>query len=531
MVDPFNSIKRTVLKVFRINPDPSAVLIYLILILLLCLPGCSLSSEETEKGTAAAQPSLTGTESYFLDPTGSPTQVAASPSVAPTEDEGIPPSKTPQEAPVSTPSPSPTPDPIVICKPIPSDYFFQTEDWIQAICQEKMALILPPVTGMSYLDYTSLTGRVAYTDTTTDQKDLWVYDYWAEASVKWLDDGVEVAYWAPTKNAQGVQPLAILMADGSLVLMNGPEQMLLLESGLEGSCNYLFPSVELDCKFHWAPASDKIAYLKNDNLYVVPVEGGQPRKLAENAHGISWSPKGNMIAYIKEGALFIVPPDASKEPQQITNFDLLSGRWNYTWAPEAEAIIVPGEPIEIVKIDGSDRFTPTRWDGIVPSKLQAGTILWSAEKHLLVYDDKPHPCDVTGRAWVLELSGDLRRILFYYAVADDNLSLSGWKIPGESVYGWGGFSRLSPAPEKYKIQGEIVDYQPRTRRMYLGKSLEVERTVFIREDTQVFTAEGEQLTTYNFKPWVEMPVEVVCQDILDEYYETCMATEIYILNE
>jgi hypothetical protein len=509
-------------------------LIFFIPIFFLYLTGCSQSSQEPLEGTAPSQ--STSTESPLVEPTGNPTPVSAGPSIAPTEDEAIPPSKTPKttpKAPTSTPLPTPThtPDPEVFCKPIPSDYFYQTEDWIHAICQEKMALILPPVTGMSYLDYTSLTGRVAYTDTTTDQKDLWVYDYWVEASVKWLDDGVEAAYWAPTKNAQGVQSLALLMTDGTLALMTEPEKILPLESGLEGSCSYVFPSVEADCKFYWAPTSDKIAYLKNDDVYIVPVEGVQPRKLAENAYGISWAPQGDMIAYIKEGALFLVSPDASREPQQITEFDLLSGRLNYTWAPEAEAIIVPAEPIEIVKIDGSDRFTPARLDGIVPSKLQAGTILWSAEKRLLVYDDKPLPCDVTGRAWVLELSADLRKILFYYAVADDNLSLSGWEIPGESVYGWGGFSRLSPAPEKYKIQGEIVDYQPLTRRMYLGNSLQVERTVFIREDTQVFTAQGQQLTTYNFKPLVEMPVEVVCQDILDAYYETCMATEIYILDE
>jgi hypothetical protein len=485
----------------------------------------------TVGGNSPAQSSSTSTESYFVDPTGSPTQVAASPSVVPTEDESIPPSKTPHVAPTSTPSPSPTPDPEVICKPIPSDYFFQTEDGIHAICQEKMVLISSPVTGMSYFDYTSLTGRVAYDNTFTVQYDLWVYDYWTETSVKWMDDGVVGAYWAPRNNAQGVQSLALLMADGALALMNGPEQVLQLESGLEGSCNYLFPSVELDCKFYWAPTSDKIAYLKNGDLYVVPVDGGQPRKLAENAHGVSWSPKGNMIAYIKEGALFLIPPDASREPQQVTGFDLVFWRWDYAWAPEAETIIVPGAPIEIVKIDGSDRFTPTRFDGVVPSELQGYKILWSGEKRLLVYGDNPYPCDPTGRAWVLELSEDLRKIQFYYYVTGENQSLVGWDIPGESVYGWGGYTRLSPAPEKYIIQGKILDYEPRRRRMHLGNSFPVERTVFIREDTKITTAQEQELTVYNFKPWLEMPVEVVCQDILDAYYKACMASEIHILNE
>lgn len=440
-------------------------------------------------------------------------------------------SLTPEPSPTATPHPTSTPDPEVVCKPIPSDFFVQTDAGIYAICQRKMVLMTPPVKGMYYLDYTPLTGRVAYSNLATDQNDLWVYDYWSGTNKKWVDDQVESAFWAPIKNAKGVQPLAVLFRDGTLASVSGPGEILPLESGLEGSCFIYFPSVEVECKFYWAPDSERIAYLKDGSLYVVPADGGQPRKLAENAYAISWSPRGDMIAYVKEGALFLTPPDASRESEQITGFGLVHRRESYAWAPEAQAIIVPGAPLKIVKLDGSDRFTPTRFDGVIPSDLEATAILWSGESRLLVYSDSPYPCDPTGRAWVYELSGDLKRIHFYYYVTGENLSLSGWEIPGESVYGWGGFSSIAPSPQKFRIEGKILHYRPRERRMYLGNAWENARTILLRDDMKIIAADGQKLTIYGFKPWLEMPVEVVCQPILEESSETCMATEIRILDK
>jgi hypothetical protein len=179
---------------------------------------------------------------------------------------------TPTSSPRSTSAPAATSSPNIeeICWPFLGD-ILSLQSWdeeYKALCKGEIVTLPSPIEGASLLDYTPRTGRIAYTLPESEESGVWVYDYWTGQSQKWLDEDVEEALWAPMKNKSGIQPLAVLYKDGQLALVNGPEDVS--------------PMVDDVCCVSWSPLADKIAYAHDNALYIVIVDGGQPRKIAAN---------------------------------------------------------------------------------------------------------------------------------------------------------------------------------------------------------------------------------------------------------
>jgi hypothetical protein len=171
-----------------------------------------------------------------------------------------------------------------------------------------------------FWDYTPRTGRIAYGD---EKRALWVYDFWTGSNQHWFEEDIVTAQWSPLSSSEsGSQQLAILQADGELKLITGPSQTTTI--AMIGDASHL----------SWSPNEETIAYIKDRALYIIDIDGGQPRKLTE---GVSGTP---------------------------------------VWALEHEAIIVSAAPLRIVKLDGSGSFTPNRPDGQLPSDRPTQTILW-----------------------------------------------------------------------------------------------------------------------------------------------------------
>lgn len=250
----------------------------------------------------------------------------------------------------------------------------------------------PVAIGM-FWDYTALTGRIAYAshfwqpDAGTSASDLWIYDYASGKSEMWQADHVVNAGWSPARDAgASAQYLAAALSDGSLLLFTAPNQFRMLAS-------------DASAHFSWSPDGRSLAYLKEGGLFVIPVGGGEPRRLTSvstnNVGGMGW---------------------IGDEP---------------VWALEDRAIIYTNAPFEIARLDDSETFIPTTADGNPPEGERALHMLWSPEKRILVVETEETN---SFRVWIYELSSDLRTITksdsFERFVSDP---VAAWWVPGESI--------------------------------------------------------------------------------------------------
>jgi len=250
-----------------------------------------------------------------------------------------------------------------------------------------------PVPIGMFWDYTSLTGRIAFAshfwqpDGGTSASDLWVYDYASGKSEMWQADHVVRAAWAPTGDASASnQYLAAALTDGSLRLFTGPNQFRTL-------------STDVSWYFSWSPDGQGLAYLKDGGLFVIPVDGGEPRQLTKvstsNVGGLGW---------------------IGDKP---------------VWALEQQAIIYTDAPFEIARLDDSEAFIPTTADGKPPEGERAFHMLWSSEKRILVVETEETN---SFRVWIYELSPDLRTITKSDSFERfESEPVAAWWMPGESI--------------------------------------------------------------------------------------------------
>jgi len=305
--------------------------------------------------------------------------------------------------PTSTPKPSPSPtlNTKLLCQPFPESmrYLGSTQilgfpAWtIRGQCQGEKTHFRSPVGEMTLYDYTSLTGRFAYGPPDSSNDGLWVYDYWTELSEKWSDDAILQAEWSLLKNAQDIQQLGILSRNGTLYVASGPFQMETISENVSS--------------FSIEPTGKRLAYVKEQVLYVVGMNGGQPRKLAEEVNG---------------------------KP---------------VWVRDGNAIIFPSSPIKIAYLDGSSSFTPQQLPSVLsrleylcegkqnctfPTKKSADHLLWNETSNLLVfYSFPPSEEENYQHIYVYELSEDLRKIVNFQRIIGEFSGQIDWNIYGESL--------------------------------------------------------------------------------------------------
>jgi hypothetical protein len=329
---------------------------------------------------------------------------------------------------IPNPSSSPTLSPKQLCQPFPDEiqYLGSTTilgypAWtLRAYCKGEIAHFRSPVGDMLLLDYTSLTGRFVYGPTDTNESGLWVYDYWLELSEKWLDKKVLKAEWAPVRNAEDVQVLAILDHDGNLSISSEPFQIYPIATGVN--------------HFTISPAGDKVAYVKGDVLYVIPIQGGQARKLAENAYGMP------------------------------------------IWSVENNAILLPSTPVKITYLDGSGSFIPQLqpWikkrvgdlcDGsgncALSSSYETEQILWDEQSHFLVfYSTQPNDEEKFRTLHIYELSEDLRWVDNLQTIYGDFTNGIHWDTYGQSIIdSVGNVTRIGLASEIFSIEARILSVE------------------------------------------------------------------------
>ena len=97
----------------------------------------------------------------------------------------------------------------------------------------------------------------------------------------------------------------------------------------------------------WAPDSTQVAYAGGDDTFAVPMSGGRPRLLADNAWAPSWSPNGRLVLLTTRRALIAAPADR-KRPVTIVG-GLVDA--HAAWSPTSNRIAFSG-----VTVAGDRRY-------------------------------------------------------------------------------------------------------------------------------------------------------------------------------
>jgi TolB protein len=141
------------------------------------------------------------------------------------------------------------------------------------------------------------------------------------------------------------------------------------------------------------------------NVWVVPVDGGEPRQLTFDSEAMgwqSWSPDGKLIAIeTKRGEdthLMIMPADGGA-PTQLT-FDR-GQSWPHDWSPDGDKIVFAGQRNDLWNIYWVSRSTKMQKQITSNSKLNTYMRYpaWSPLGDKLAYEYS----ETTGNIWLMEL--------------------------------------------------------------------------------------------------------------------------------
>jgi dipeptidyl aminopeptidase/acylaminoacyl peptidase len=99
----------------------------------------------------------------------------------------------------------------------------------------------------------------------------------------------------------------------------------------------------------WSPAGEKIAFERNENIYMIDVYSGAIFLMATNGRSPCWSPDGNYIAFVRNGELFQVRdlvPNTQGIPQKISNGAYASDICGIDWGSTNRiAYFQPGDSL------------------------------------------------------------------------------------------------------------------------------------------------------------------------------------------
>jgi hypothetical protein len=388
---------------------------FLILLITFALAGCNF-------------PGLTSTPSS--------TEVDHASTESPTETQGVedlttatpttdmPPQLTPTE-----PFPPELPGQ---CRPFPDQIYVPGQDqwlgnsfWVKCGGSSEPIEARPPVEGL-FLDYSNQTGKMLYGTEYVERPEdldfwvgnytLWIYDFRTDTSTRWIQGGVLEARWASEVDNQGQQRLAVIMADGTVGLVPGPGEVIEL-------ANIKRYDSEMDvCCITWAPSGDKLAYIKNESLYVIPTAPQEPRLMAENAYG------------------------------------------RPVWVREEQLLLFPSSIVKVAKADGSGPFIPQIPDGNRVWVMPERAFLWDPENRTLVFDEFHIPEAQHAVTWVYTFSEDFENVIEQYSFERQDASylLAWYDLGNTGITSNGELISLQLSDERITIEG-IID------RIYQGR--------------------------------------------------------------
>jgi len=445
---------------------------------------------------------LTGCNFPSLSPTDLPTEVGATSEANPTSMI----LSTETQIPVEIPSVSPTIEVVTpsgtapidlpdYCRPFPDQIYPSSVEgwldlplWVKCGGSTEPILVNSPVDGL-FWDYSNQTGKLLYgTEYTAGPNEpeiwignyaLWIYDFRTGLSTKWIPGGVLEAKWAPEMDMQGQLGSAVIMGDGTIGLVTEPEKITSL-------ANIKRYDSEMDaCCITWSPKGDKLAYIKNEILYVITTTPQEPRMLAEEAYGRS------------------------------------------EWVMEDQLLLFPSSIVKVATADGSGPFIPNIPDGnrvwVRPEK----EIFWDAENRTLVFDEIHVASNPQSITWVYRFSETFENVVEQYSLVRQNTSyLLSWYDLGKTVItSDGDVIPILPDADQQIIEG-VID------RIYQGRYMlwledDPSLRVSVSLNAQMKDADGNKITILNLDQG--MRVRIAGKDIADG--GGFLAQEIQILED
>jgi len=386
-------------------------------LLILALAGCNFP------GLSPATPTAEVLSSPTLPPAES--QVPESETATTTVTEVVP-------DPIATPTQTLPPVLHDQCRPFPdqlypalTDGWLKSQIWVKCGGSSEPYPVRSPVDGV-FWDYSNQTGKLVYGTVYTPGPDdldvwvgdyaLWVYDYRTDMSTQWIKGGVLEAKWAPEVESDGIQQLAVLLGDGNVALVTGPEQIEVL-------VNIDRYDIEMDaCCIAWSPKGDRLAYVKNETLYVVPTTPQEPRMLAENAFG-----------------------------QPI-------------WVLDQKLLLFPSSTLKVAWADGSGPFIPHIPDGNRVWAMPESDIFWDPDGRTLVFDEIHIAGMQQAITWVYGFSEDFETVIELYSfVRKEPSYLLSWHDQGQTVITSNGVViPIRPDVDRLTVEG-VID------RLYQGR--------------------------------------------------------------
>ena len=128
----------------------------------------------------------------------------------------------------------------------------------------------------------------------------------------------------------------------------------------------------------WSPDSGKIAFERNNQVWIMDVDGENQKMINDRGSMPAWSPDGKMIAFnspVWGGSSFICVMDADGANVEILTAPGPSNEWHAGWSPDGMKIVFCGdndgswiEDIYIMEADGSNvqQLTNTPVDELWP---------------------------------------------------------------------------------------------------------------------------------------------------------------------
>jgi Tol biopolymer transport system component len=136
-------------------------------------------------------------------------------------------------------------------------------------------------------------------------------------TVAWSPDGTQIAF---SQWGEGPEGVYVINSDGSGLKELSPKGTHFVQ---------------------WSRTGDRLAFYRDEHVYVLRLASGEVTDVAQQAHDFAWSPDDATLAFTDDSGLYIYDPDTGERRQVATG---MSGG-PILWSPGGSRIAYPFGPL------------------------------------------------------------------------------------------------------------------------------------------------------------------------------------------
>jgi len=163
----------------------------------------------------------------------------------------------------------------------------------------------------------------------------------------------------------------------------------------------------------WSPDGRKLAMIHGLDIWIVPVEGGEPIQITETSeaeHYPVWSPDGKMIAYeayysARKATLHVIPASGGEARKLLDTIGQY--RWQYAWSPDSKELAVISEEglLLAIPIAGGEARTIADLNVLSTDHNYDQGVHWSPDGQQLVFRGYREDKDDPGHIFIVSAEG------------------------------------------------------------------------------------------------------------------------------